>query len=134
MKRGSLLLHLEESTTYPTWIYSIVWHLICFKINFNITVPSTLMFPKWPVPFNTFCPKFYLHHVRVTSPHHHIIFKLVIMTVCDEEYEAHYCELYSSLQLFFYSWSTYSYEVDFPQKSSMIEQLKHLLISAENLF
>lgn len=72
-------------------------------------------------------------HVCVTSPHHHIPFKLVIMTVCGEVYEAHYCEMYSPLLLFCHPWSTYSYEVDFSQKSSMNEQLKHL-ISAENLF
>jgi len=52
-------------------------------------------------------------HVHVTSPHHHILFKLVIMTVCGEEYEAHYCEMYSPLLLFCNPWFTYSYEIDF---------------------
>lgn len=72
-------------------------------------------------------------HVHVTSPHHHILFNLAIMTVCGEEYEAHYCEMYSPLLLFCHPWSRYSYEVDFFQKIIMNERLKHL-ISAENLF
>lgn len=73
-------------------------------------------------------------HVHVTGPHDHILFKLVIMTICGEEYEAYYCEMYSPVLLFCHLWSTCSYEVDFSQKSSMNGWLKHLLISAESLF